>query len=157
VSILDFFKSKEKIHEKEILDYFQNGWFSDEISKDKILLPGFVYHIKSLEKSGFDYKKIVEIGILAQIDSNLESLEKVKKELLEGKFHEGLDSGEFDVLKDYINLSQIVLENGEVYVVAESSPADYIGTFVGTLWKVKLPNRISVGEVPKTSLVFRKS
>lgn len=146
---------KDRTREMEIWRYFEQGFFSFS-AKDKRLLRGFLQMIKELEQAGFVYNEIIEIGLLGQTESNSKSLSEIKQDLENGEFKGGLDAEHFDITKSYVDYTQIILDNGEVYVVAGSSPSDYFGTLIGVLWKIKLPRRIDVGKLPGTELMFKK-
>ncbi len=149
------FKSKESVEFKNMAEYFKIGWLSETFQKDKALYQAFVKHIISLKKLGIEFTQISKIILLGQIEEDTFKMVSIKEELMHNHFNGNFNSEVFDPTKNYINLEQLSLRNGDVFVIAEYSPSDYFNSIKpGFLWKIKLSKELKLHPDNKTELIF---
>lgn len=154
IKLFNYFKGEKSRREESIKEYFKKGWLHESLNDPKLFL-GFLNQIEELETAGFNYQDIQEIASLGQIEFDEGLFESIKQSLIKGTFKGGCDPQKFDIGKDYINLDQLVLQSGDVYVTASSSPAEYWGTQVGIIWKQRLDKPVDIESTPKCSIVYR--
>lgn len=140
---------------KTIKQYLVKGKLNKETPID--LIEGLAYYIKLFLKEGFTLTQIKEVASVGQIVADKAILDKIKNELISGTFKGGYYTDNFDIKENYIDFLQFTLDNGESYAVAYNSPGDYLGTYVGILWILKLDKRLEIGMLPNTHLDFRRS
>jgi len=138
--------------DRNIRKYLLKGNLSNEIPHE--LIDGLVYYLKLFIMKGFELNAIKEVSSIGQVISNEFNSNKIKGEVESGKLKSNSLSSKYEMNESYIDLLQIELVSGNVYVVAFNSPGDYWGTFSGILWIQELEKKLILDNFPNARIDF---
>jgi len=139
---------------KRIKNFLSDGEIHN--SKEEFGLETIEFLIETIVKENITLESISEIASIAFTLYSQEESEKIKSSLIEDTFEGGLDTGYFDINEDYIEYYQIGLIDGTNLGLAIGSTVLDSPNPDGVLWVVKLKSRIPVGNLPATSLIWKK-